>query len=196
MPLKSIEVRARRDGNPGAAVSSSPKRDVVTGDYRRGGESAVAGVRAVPCEGHERAAAQGASQLAAREHPGRHRPPQADPRNRADALADDLRAGDRKPDRRRVRRHGLVRRPAHGDHRRPLRVRPGRTRRLGQEDHGGPGPNVDKKPFKTASSSSFSCTDRWQEAQDADFDYGVIHLPAISARRSGASRSACCRTRR
>ena len=39
-----------------------------------------------------------------------------------------------------------------------------------------PGRNVDKKPFQSASSSSFSITDRWQEAQDADFDYGVIHL--------------------
>jgi glutamyl endopeptidase len=39
-----------------------------------------------------------------------------------------------------------------------------------------PGRNVDKKPFKSASSSSFSTTDRWQEAQEADFDYGVIHL--------------------
>ena len=39
-----------------------------------------------------------------------------------------------------------------------------------------PGRNVDKKPFASASSSSFSSTDRWQEAQDADFDYGVIHL--------------------
>ncbi len=39
-----------------------------------------------------------------------------------------------------------------------------------------PGRNVDKKPFQSASSSSFSSTDRWQEAQDADFDYGVIHL--------------------
>jgi glutamyl endopeptidase len=39
-----------------------------------------------------------------------------------------------------------------------------------------PGRNEDKKPFKTASSSSFSSTDRWQQAQDPDFDYGVIHL--------------------
>jgi V8-like Glu-specific endopeptidase len=39
-----------------------------------------------------------------------------------------------------------------------------------------PGRNVDKKPFKTATSSAFSTTDRWQQAQDADFDYGVIHL--------------------
>jgi glutamyl endopeptidase len=39
-----------------------------------------------------------------------------------------------------------------------------------------PGRNVDKKPFKTASSSAFSTTDKWQEAQDPDFDYGVIHL--------------------
>jgi glutamyl endopeptidase len=39
-----------------------------------------------------------------------------------------------------------------------------------------PGRNVEKKPFKSASSSSFSSTDRWQESQDADFDYGVIHL--------------------
>jgi glutamyl endopeptidase len=39
-----------------------------------------------------------------------------------------------------------------------------------------PGRNVDKKPFQSASSSSFSSTDRWQESQDADFDYGVIHL--------------------
>jgi glutamyl endopeptidase len=39
-----------------------------------------------------------------------------------------------------------------------------------------PGRNVDKKPFDTASSSVFSTTDRWQESQDADFDYGVIHL--------------------
>jgi V8-like Glu-specific endopeptidase len=39
-----------------------------------------------------------------------------------------------------------------------------------------PGRNVDKKPFKSASSSVFSTTDRWQEAQEPDFDYGVIHL--------------------
>ena len=137
MPLKSIDSpRPSRHGSPAAAVSSSPKRDVVTGDDRRGGQSAVAGVRAVPGEGHERAPAEEAAQLAARKHSRRYRPPQADPRNRADALAHDLRAGNREPERRRVRRHRLVRRPAHGDHRRPLRVRPGRTRRLGEEDHG------------------------------------------------------------
>jgi glutamyl endopeptidase len=39
-----------------------------------------------------------------------------------------------------------------------------------------PGRNVDQKPFSTATSSSFSTTDKWQEAQEADFDYGVIHL--------------------
>jgi glutamyl endopeptidase len=39
-----------------------------------------------------------------------------------------------------------------------------------------PGRNVDQKPFQSASSASFSTTDRWQEAQDPDFDYGVIHL--------------------
>jgi glutamyl endopeptidase len=39
-----------------------------------------------------------------------------------------------------------------------------------------PGRNVEKRPFDRASSTAFSTTDRWQEAQDADFDYGVIHL--------------------
>jgi V8-like Glu-specific endopeptidase len=39
-----------------------------------------------------------------------------------------------------------------------------------------PGRNGDRRPFPSAVSTSFSTTDRWLEAQDADFDYAAIHL--------------------
>jgi glutamyl endopeptidase len=39
-----------------------------------------------------------------------------------------------------------------------------------------PGRNGDAASLGTANSSRFSTTDRWIEAQDADFDYAAIHL--------------------
>ena len=39
-----------------------------------------------------------------------------------------------------------------------------------------PGRDDADEPFKSADSASFSTTDRWLEAQDADFDYAAIHL--------------------
>jgi glutamyl endopeptidase len=40
-----------------------------------------------------------------------------------------------------------------------------------------PGRNGDAPvPFGQSTSSNFSTTDRWEEAQDADFDYAAIHL--------------------
>jgi V8-like Glu-specific endopeptidase len=49
-----------------------------------------------------------------------------------------------------------------------------------------PGRNGDAPPpFSTATSKSFSTTDRWLEAQDADFDYAAIHLAEDLGTRVG-----------
>ena len=49
-----------------------------------------------------------------------------------------------------------------------------------------PGRNGDAEPvFDKAASSKFSTTDRWLEAQDADFDYAAIHLDVDLGARVG-----------